>query len=68
MMERITNKTPMSTLMIELHSFALQSQEVEVGNILMLRHTKNLPSFQVKHNLSLSLILLTLKTNNKNTA
>lgn len=55
------DETTMCTSMVELHSFAFQRQEIEVGIILMLRHAENLPPFQVKHKLSLSFILLMWK-------
>lgn len=35
--------------MVELHSSALQTQEIEIGVILMLRNTEYLPAFQIKH-------------------
>lgn len=48
----------MCTSMVELHSSALQTQETEIGVILVLCHTEYLPSFQVKHNFSMTLVLL----------
>ena len=48
----------MRTSMVELHSSALQTQEIEVGVILMLCHTENLSPFKVKHNLPMTLVLL----------
>lgn len=44
--------------MVELDSFALQTQEIEIGVILMLRHTEHLPPFQIKDNLPMTLVLL----------
>lgn len=48
----------MCTSMVELHSFALQTQEIEIGVILVLRHTEYLPPFQVEHNFPMTLVLL----------
>ena len=48
----------MCTSMVELHSSALQTQEIEIGVVLVLRHTEYPPSFQVKHNFSMTLVLL----------
>lgn len=48
----------MCTSMVELHSSALQTQEIEIRVVLVLRHTEYLPSFQVKHNFSMTLVLL----------
>lgn len=44
--------------MVELHSFALQTQEVEIGVILVLCHTEYLPTFQIEHNFPMTLVLL----------
>lgn len=56
----------MSTLMVEFHSFALQTQEIQIGVILMLCHTEYLPPFQVQHNLPVSVIVLKSVSYNKN--
>lgn len=48
----------MRTSMVELHSSALQTQEIEIGVILVLRYTEYLPPFQIKHELSVTLVLL----------
>lgn len=46
------------TLMVELHSSALQTQEIEIGIVLVLRHTEYLPPFQVEHNFPMTQVLL----------
>lgn len=48
----------MCTSMVELHPFALQTQEVEIWVVLVLRHTEYFPPFQVEHNFPMTLILL----------
>lgn len=40
--------------MIQFHSFALYGQEVEIGIVLVLRHAKNLPPFQVQNEFSMT--------------
>lgn len=52
------NSMTMCTLMVELYSYALQTQEIEIGVVLVLRDTEYLPPFQVKHNFSMTLVLL----------
>ena len=46
------------TSMVELHSSALQTQEIEIGIVLVLRHTEYLPPFQVEHNFPMTQVLL----------
>lgn len=48
----------MSTSVVQLHSSALKTQEIEIRVILMLCHTEYFPSLKVKHNLSMTLVLL----------
>lgn len=57
-LKMFANNMTMCTLMVELHSSALQTQEIEIRVILVLRHTKYLPPFQVEHNFSMTLVLL----------
>lgn len=58
MLQLNANNMTMCTSMVELHSFALQTQEVEIGVVLVLCHTKYLPPFQVEHNFPVTLVLL----------
>ena len=44
--------------MVELHSSALYTQEIEVGIVLVLRHAEYLPPFQVEDNFPMTLVLL----------
>lgn len=62
----------MCTSMVELHSSALQAQEIEIGIVLVLRHTEYLPPFQVERNFPMTLVLLKQRewkwlSNTKNT-
>lgn len=52
------NQIKIGTSMVQLYLFALQTQEVEIGVVLVLRHTEYLPPFEVKHNFPMTLILL----------
>lgn len=53
-----TNQIKIGTSMVQLYLFALQTQEVEIGVVLVLRHAEYLPPFKVKHNFPMTLILL----------
>lgn len=46
------------TSMVELHSSALYTQEIEIGVVLVLCHTEYLPPIQVEHNFPVTLVLL----------
>lgn len=46
------------TFMVKLYLFALNTQEIKIGVILVLCHTEYLPLFEVKHKFSITLILL----------
>lgn len=52
------NQIKIGTLMVQLYLFALQTQEVEIGVVLVLCHAEYLPPFEVKHNFPMTLILL----------
>lgn len=47
-----------STLMVKLDLFALKTQKIKIGVILVLCHTEYLPLFKVEHKFSITLILL----------
>lgn len=44
--------------MVELYSSALYTQKIEIGVILVLRHTEYLSPLKVEHNLPMTLVLL----------
>lgn len=46
------------TLMVKLDLFALNTQKIKIGVILMLCHTKYFPFFKIEHKFSMTLILL----------
>lgn len=52
------NNIEIGTFMVKLYLFALNTQEIKIGVILVLCHTEYLPLFKVKHKFSMTLILL----------
>lgn len=48
----------MCTSVVELDPLALQTQEVKIGVVLVLCHAEYLPTFQVQHDLTMTLVLL----------
>lgn len=44
--------------MVKLNLFALNTQKIKIGVVLVLCHTKYLPLFKVEHKFSMTLILL----------
>lgn len=44
--------------MVKFYLFALNTQEIKIGVILVLRHTEYLPLLKVQHKFSVALILL----------
>lgn len=52
------NNIEISTFMVKLYLFALNTQEIKIGVILVLGNTEYLPLFEVKHKFSMTLILL----------
>lgn len=44
--------------MVKLDLFALNTQKIKIGVVLVLCHTEYLPLFKVKHKFSMTLILL----------
>lgn len=54
----LRNNIEIGTFMVKLYLFALNTQEIKIGVILVLCHTEYLPLFKVKHKFSMTLILL----------
>lgn len=52
------NNIEIGTFMIKFYLFALNTQEIKIGIILVLCHTEYLPLFKFKHKFSMTLILL----------
>lgn len=52
------NNIEKSTLMVKLDLFALNTQKIKIGVILVLCHTEYFPLFKVEHKFSMTLILL----------
>lgn len=52
------NNIEISTLMVKLDLFALNTQKIKIGVILVLCHTEYFPLFKVEHKFSMTLILL----------
>lgn len=52
------NNIEISTLMVKLDLFALNTQKIKIGVILVLCHTEYLPLFKVEHKFTMTLILL----------
>lgn len=44
--------------MVQLHSFALDTEKIEIGVVLVLRHAEYLSPFEVKYNFPMCLVIL----------